>query len=246
MPCSQHFESEPPMPDRLRLDLPPAARSALAAASPGETITVRWEPLDPQPSHPMPSAAVQLKSDGTPWIVHYDPETKSRSAGVSPHPAPAPETEVWVPEEWVRYQVVTRVRMPDGRSFDEIGDGQAGYRLDGHETPADLAEHVRLMVGASCVAVEVESDEWRPASEMPAWAARLFATIVSRDVAPWCDDCQGEGVVECPACDGFKQLYEPDNGERCDDCDDDGIASCPTCHGTPAWVPTAKVRRESP
>lgn len=84
--------------------------------------------------------------------------------------------------EWIRYQVVLNVRKPDGRSFDEIQDGEFAYKSDGYGTINELKAHIKIMIGTSCTDVITEFNDWQPASTMPEEAIRTWKTAVSVEV----------------------------------------------------------------
>lgn len=92
----------------------------------------------------------------------------------------APGDRLWVREAWAHYQTVNHVRHSDGRAFDQVSDGLAGYRADGHETIEDFCQHVRLMSGCDLEHVVVNGDRWRSPIHMPRWASRL--TLLVREV----------------------------------------------------------------
>lgn len=86
---------------------------------------------------------------------------------------------LWVRETWAHYQTVNHIRRPHGGAFDEVSDGMAGYRADGHDTIEDFRTHVRLMSGLDLEAVVINGDRWRYPIHMPRWASRLTLRVTN-------------------------------------------------------------------
>jgi uncharacterized protein YhfF len=84
---------------------------------------------------------------------------------------------LWVRETWAHYHTINHVRRIDARAFDEVSDGLAGYRADGHDTIEDFRRHVRLMSECDLEAVEINGNRWRPSIHMPRWASRITLKI---------------------------------------------------------------------
>jgi hypothetical protein len=107
---------------------------------------------------------------------------------------------LWVRETWAHYQTVNHRRCSDGRSFDEVSDGLAGYRADGHNTIEDFRNHIRLMSGCDLEAVLINGDRWRPSIHMPRWACRIVLKITDVRVELLQEisekDCWSEGIEE--------------------------------------------------
>ena len=92
-------------------------------------------------------------------------------------PFGVPGDRLWVRETWAHYQTVDSIRRPDGRSYDEVSDGLAGYRADGHDSIEDFREHIRLTSGCSLQDVVINGDKWRPSIRMPRWASRITLEV---------------------------------------------------------------------
>ncbi len=126
---------------------------------------------------------------------------------------------LWCRETWAHYQTVNYVRRPDGGAFDEVSDGFAGYRVDGHDTIEDFRVHIRLMSGSDLEGVVINGDRWRPSIHMPRWASRLTLEVtdvrVERLTSISEDDARAEGV-------------EPPTADR----DGHDWSICPKCGGT--------------
>lgn len=115
-----------------------------------------------------------------------------------------PGDRLWVRETWAHYQTVNHVQRSDGRAFDEVSDGLAGYRADGHETIQDFRDHVRLTSGCDLQDVLINGNRWRPSIHMPRWASRITLEVtevrVERLQAIDEEDARAEGVT-CWVCD---------------------------------------------
>jgi len=55
---------------------------------------------------------------------------------------------------------------------------------------------------------------------------------------PKCNQCKGEGTIECGKCKGSGKLggsdskNKKDNKQKCPNCDGSGEVKCSTCNGT--------------
>jgi len=109
---------------------------------------------------------------------------------------------LWVRETFALYQTVDYIVKPDGRSFNEISDGFAAYRADGHDSISDLKEHIKLMSDSSFEAVEVDGDKWKPSIHMPRWASRITLEVtdvrIERLLSIKYDEIYKEGIEEKP------------------------------------------------
>lgn len=120
-----------------------------------------------------------------------------------------PGDRLWVKETWAHYHTVNGVRRYDGRHFDEVSDGRAGYRADGHSTIADFREHVRMMSGCDLEAVVIKGDRWRPSIHMPRWASRITLEMTGVRVERLHDISHSDAVAEgCPG----RRSVDPDLG----------------------------------
>ena len=130
-----------------------------------------------------------------------------------PCPYGQPGDRLWVRETWAHYHTVNHIRRSDGRAFDEVSDGLAGYRADGCETIEEFREHVRLMSGCDLQAVEINGDRWRPSIHMPRWASRITLEVTGVRVERLGDvsesDARAEGVQSVAE---FKELWASING----------------------------------
>lgn len=105
---------------------------------------------------------------------------------------------LWVREAWAHYQTVDHVKRPDGRAFDEVSDGLAGYKADGHATIGEFRHHVRLMSGWDLQDVVINGNCWRPSIHMPRWASRITQIVTDirvervQDISE--EDAWAEGV----------------------------------------------------
>jgi hypothetical protein len=111
----------------------------------------------------------------------------------------APGDTLWVRETWAHYQTVNHVWRSEGRAFDEVSDGLAGYRADGHDSIEDFRAHVRLMSGCDLEHVIINGDRWRPSIHMPRWASRITLRITDVRVERLQDISEGDARAEgCP------------------------------------------------
>jgi len=114
-------------------------------------------------------------------------------------PYGAPGDTLWVRETWAHYQTVNHVWRSEGRAFDEVSDGLAGYRADGHDSIEDFRAHVRLMSGCDLEHVIINGDRWRPSIHMPRWASRITLRITDVRVERLQDISEGDARAEgCP------------------------------------------------
>lgn len=122
-------------------------------------------------------------------------------------PYGVPGDRLYCQEEWAHYQTSSYIKRPDGRAFDELSDGCAGYAADGHYTIEDFRVHVAMQAGIPARDVLINGDRWRPAKDMPRWASRALLEItdvrVERVQEISIDDIEAEGV------------YQPLDGEDC-------------------------------
>ena len=141
-----------------------------------------------------------------------------------PCPYGVPGDRLWVRETWAHYQAVLNVRRQSGASFDEVQDGAAAYRSDGHDSIEDLREHLKMEHGPSCEAIEINGDRWRPSIYMPRWASRIdlevTAVRVERVQEISTTDAMAEGVAPAPATGigpsytrGFHRLWNAINAK---------------------------------
>ena len=138
-----------------------------------------------------------------------------------------PGDMLWVRETWAHYQTVNHVWRSEGRAFDEVSDGLAGYRADGHDSIEDFRAHVRLMSGCDLEHVIINGDRWRPSIHMPRWASRITLRITDvrverlQDISE--DDARAEGCEPVGWIDetdvgmssyreGFTRLWNTING----------------------------------
>lgn len=155
---------------------------------------------------------------------------------------------LWVRETWAHYHTVNGLRKPDGRYLDDVSDGLAGYRADGHDTIEDFREHVRLMSGCDLQAVVINGDRWRPSIHMPRWASRITLEIVSVRVerlqAISEADAIAEGCVTEEVVSGYdgslirvpSEIPHPKGGLQGWDCARDWYADLwESINGTGSW-----------
>lgn len=113
-------------------------------------------------------------------------------------PYGVPGDRLWVRETWAHYQTVNHILHSGGRAFDEVSDGLAGYRADGHDTIEDFRDHIRMMNGYDLEKVIINGDRWRPSIHMPRWASRITLEItgvrVERLQEITEEDARAEGV----------------------------------------------------
>lgn len=113
----------------------------------------------------------------------------------------------WVQETFAIYQTIDYVRKLDGRAFSEVSDGAVLYRADGYESVKDAKEHVKLMSGLGCEAVEVEDDKWKAPIHMPRWASRINLLIKDIQIERVQDisyeDCGAQGIPTEMVCVGY-------------------------------------------
>ncbi len=148
----------------------------------------------------------------TPMVMALDRKTQTRRT--SPGWGKLkPGDRLWVREQFAKYQTVNYVRRPDGRSFSAFSDGIAAYRADGHDSIADLKDHIRLMSDYSLEAVEVYRDRWLPSIHMPKWACRTILEVEDiraerlQDITE--SDARAEGVSSVAE---FRELWESLHG----------------------------------
>ena len=119
---------------------------------------------------------------------------------------------LWVREKHALYQSVIHIRKGDGRSFSEIQDGSVWhFENGGLDTIQELKDHIKLMTGWACEAVEVAGDRWRPSVQMPRWASRIMLEITYirveklRDISE--SDAASEGFEQWTDMDGVPDQY---------------------------------------
>lgn len=110
---------------------------------------------------------------------------------------------LYVRETWAIYQTVDYIRRTDGRAFSEVSDGLYAYKADGYDTIKDLKEHIKLMAGLGCEAIEVEGDRWHPSIHMPKEAARIFLRVTEKRVERLQDIPEDGAIAE-----GIKDVFK--------------------------------------
>lgn len=122
---------------------------------------------------PQPWQPLEYDDESGLWDLYAGDEL----CGSRACPYGQPGDQLWVRETWAHYQTVNHTRRSDGRSFNEVSDGLAGYRADGHDTIEDFRQHVRMMSGCDLEAVEINGNRWRPSIHMPRWASRITLEV---------------------------------------------------------------------
>jgi hypothetical protein len=107
-----------------------------------------------------------------------------------------PDDRLWVRETWAHYHTVNHIRRPHGGALDEVSDGLAGYRADGHETIEEFCDHIRLMSGHDLEGVAINGDRWRPSIHMPRWASRLTLIVIATKIERIQDISEEDAIAE--------------------------------------------------
>lgn len=169
------------------------------------------EPVKPQP------AEVVLRSGKAPGLIRLRPTDPCLSVVGDVCPFGGPGDRLWVRECWAHYQPVLSIKKADGRLITEISDGCAAYKADGYETIADLREHLLLMLGIGCQAIEIRGNKWRPSIHMPRWASRINLDVTAvrvervQDITE--ENAIAEGVV--PHAYSWPKGTPPNNARDC-------------------------------
>jgi hypothetical protein len=129
-----------------------------------------------------------------------------------------PGDRLWVKETFAKYQTVQYIKRPDGRAFDEIGDGQVVYKADGFGPIDATKEHIRLVCDSKDVFID--GDRWKPSILMPRWASRINLEITNvrvervQDISV--DDAVLEGIepLQGGARVEFMNLWDSINAKR--------------------------------
>lgn len=130
------------------------------------------------------------------WLVYDDEYPDEGVTPIGQHIHGRPGDRLWVRETWAHYQTLNMAHRPDGRAFDEISDGLAGYKGDGHESIEDFRAHVRLMSDCDLEDVIINGDRWRPSIHMPRWACRTVAEVKAAYFQPIQDITEEEAIAE--------------------------------------------------
>ena len=135
-------------------------------------------------------------------IVRYVSDVGKLSQSWIPLPLGA---KVGVRERGVRYQLILNTTKPDGRSFDEIHDGEYAYESDGFDSVQDFKEHIKALHYDGFVGIETEHEEFQPPECMPIWAIRKWLTVSSVSVKQVKELTSEECGESFELCDRFAQ-----------------------------------------
>ena len=102
-----------------------------------------------------------------------------RTIGKTPCPYGVPGDRLWVREAWCHYQPVLNLLRRDGAPITEISDGAAAYRADGFDSIEECRDHLKMLHGRGCEAIEINGDRWRPSIHMPRWASRITLEVTA-------------------------------------------------------------------
>lgn len=129
------------------------------------------------------------------WLFSSHPQWVDSLPWTASHrvkcPYGVPGDELWVRETWAHYQTVGT-----GRRYNEVSDGTAGHRADGHDTIEDFRRYIQSVVNCEADEVIINGNRWRPSIHMPRWASRLTLKVTDVRIQRLMDASEEDTIAE--------------------------------------------------